>query len=221
MKKIITGSFFLFLCGSLAAQTVSFSIQGTLKEQGKGKYIYLYSTNGQQVFSKYPIQGNAFKITGKAELEGEFYKTAVLFIDERGDISAQEVKSKLDQGIWRPGMTPQLRTVVLEDMVLEIPEPDKLNELQIVSGGILSRQSNEASTAVSGRNVKEFIEKYPDSPVSLHVLQPLIRLFGVAPARDELIGVYGEPKQLYGLLSDRLKNSKRGLALKKALDELN
>jgi hypothetical protein len=221
MKKIIAGSLLLFLYGSLAAQTVSFSIQGTLKEEGKAKYIYMYSTYGQQVFSKYPIQGNAFTITGKAELEGEFYKTAILFIDERGDISADEVKSKLDQQIWMPGRTPQLKIVVLEDMELEIPSSDRLNELQIVSGGILSRQYGEAGTAASQRKTKEFIEKHADSPVSLYILQPLIKLFDIIPERDHLINLYGEPKQLYALLSDRLKNSKQGMALKKAIDELD
>lgn len=210
---------FLLLPFASIAQTVQFNVKGTVNNHEKPNYAYLVNSGGRQLFMMTPIVNGAFQFKGSADLEGEFLKYAYLILDERANITAEEANSKLKQRVWNVRETPSLISFVLEDITFEIEAPEKVNSAKVVEGGFMTKQSKEYGQAIRDKDQITFIKKYPDSPIGLYGLQVLLRFFEL-PDKDKSEGTWGDPREMYGLLSERLKGSKQGIALKKKLDEI-
>jgi len=220
MLAIVLSSF------RLSAQTVSFNIQGTLKNTETAKFAYV-STLSQQIpisspkiFTVAPIVNGSFQLNGKLDLEGKPYQNACLFIDERGNISKEELASKFKELIWVTGRDSNLKEIIIEDMKIEVEERDKMNHSKIRNGGILTKQLEEKNLAIrqGNRKLLDFIKTHSDSPVSFVAVQENTSIFD-SSRRDRYESRYGLPSELFMLLSERLKNSKAGLALKQEIDE--
>jgi hypothetical protein len=225
MKAFIT-LVILNISLSLSAQTISFSVRGTVKDTKDAKFAYM-STLSQQipissdkVFIVSPIVNGEFQLTGKFDLEGKPLQYACVFVDERGDISKEELKLKFKELIWVTGRDNNLRKIILENLRLEIEQRDQMKASKIVSGGGMTKQLDEHNQAFRAKNRKliGFISKYPNSPVSLVVLEEYTAFF-YPPDKEKYKGWFGLPSELYTLLSAKLKNSKEGQDLKKKIEQ--
>ena len=113
------------------AQNVKFNIEGRIEDTKNAKYAYL-STLSQQIpissdkiFMITPIVDGKFGFQGVFDLDGKAYQQACVFVDERGNISKEELLSKFRQSVWLIGREENLRGIILEDLTLGIEEPGK------------------------------------------------------------------------------------------------
>lgn len=225
MKKI---SLLIILCYPflIFAQVTNFKISGKIKEANIAKFAYLSTLSHQipisstKIFMVSAIVNNKFEFNGTIDLEGKDYQNACVFVDERGNISKEELESKFRQLIWVVGREYGLRGIILENLDLEAESPDKMSASVIVHGGILSQQEDEKSVAYASKNKKmlTFIAKYPDSPVSFNVVSEISQPVSIS-TRYRFIESWGSPLELYNALSERLKNSQRGQELKRVIDQ--
>ncbi|MBB2147616.1 hypothetical protein [Pedobacter gandavensis] len=225
MKRVVL--LFLLFPFSSMAQTIKFTVQGTVENPKGAKFAYL-TTKSQQVpvssdkiFLVVPVVDGKFEIKGSFDLVGKDMQYASLLLDERGDISQEEVNSKFNQFIWVTGREKFMRRMILEDVKFEVLERDELKNGKIVSGGKLTKELRELENAnkAADRSTLDFIRNHPDSPVSFEAVGNVTSLYN--PKKKEYFeGIWGSPKEMYDLLSPKLKNSKKGQALKKKVDAL-
>jgi hypothetical protein len=220
MRKLII-CFALLFVGSLHAQTIKFTIEGVVQNPKNAKFAYLVSNapvaGKPDLFLVRTMEGNHFKLSATSNLEGALLREGFIFIDERGDITLAEVKAKIKQRVWFVGGSANLKKLFLEDVKLDIENPYNLEPAKIVSGGIYLQQSQDALKAFGERKLLDFIKENADSPVALmEVSRSLgyIRLSKLVAAPN-----FGSPVEMYGALSNRLKQTKEGKAIKKRLDE--
>jgi hypothetical protein len=225
MKGFITLSI-LSISLSLSAQTIKFNVHGTVKITKNAKYAYL-STLSQQIpisspkiFIVAPIVNGHFQLSGKFDLEGKILQYGCVFLDERGDITKEELQLKFKELVWVTGRDSHLRKIILENLGLEIEQRDQMIASKIISGGIMTKQLDEQTQAIKAGNRKfiEYIKKYPDSPVSLAAVMENNSVF-YPPKKEKHESWYGLPLESYLLLSPRLKHSKEGVQLKKDIDQ--
>ena len=211
--------FCLLLCLPFlsSAQTVHYNITGTIKNPENAKYAYLI-IRGKKAFAE-PIVDGKFSFKDTIALGPGFYRGGYLLLDNRGNITAEEVDSKLRQQVWRMGVTPNLRNIALEETQFAIETADKLLDATIVRGGELTRQMAEFSEFRKERNFKGFVLKYPDSPVSISFISSIPRSFGLPMELEEIERRFGSPRELFPLLSERLRTSEKGMEVKRVIDE--
>ncbi|NQX41423.1 hypothetical protein SAMN05421820_10733 [Pedobacter steynii] len=217
--KISAGLFFLFMPVLLNAQSVHFNIQGTVKNLGDAKYAYLATPHDGKIFIKAPIVNNVFSFIGTDSLD-RLYSPTCIFIDEKDNITKDELKSKIDQGVWILGREGRLKRIILEDLKFSIEDQEKMNAAEIISGGVMTKQFEEKTLCVRAKNrsLITFIKKYPDSPVSLIAVQEVAKFWELS-IKDRVENMWGSPMELYALLSKELKASKQGIAVKERIDE--
>jgi hypothetical protein len=219
MRKLII-CFALLFVGALQAQTIRFTIEGVVQNPKNAKFAYLVSdapVEGKPgLFLIRPMEGNHFQLSATANLEGALLREGFIFVDERGDITLAEVKSKIKQKVWFVGGSANLKKLFLEDVKLDIENPYNLEAAKIISGGIYLRQTDDASKALRARNLLAFVKQNADSPVALAEVGKVMTFFRMP--NFSLGPDFGSPAELYGALSGRLKNSKEGIAIKKKID---
>ncbi|MET3115608.1 hypothetical protein AAKU52_003358 [Pedobacter sp. CG_S7] len=225
MKGLITLTI-LLISFSLSAQSVKFNLQGSVKDTKNAKFAFI-STLSQQVtisspkiFMVTPIVNGKFQFNDTFDLEGKQYQNACVFVDERGNISKEELAFKFKQLVWVTGRENHLRRIILENIKLDIEQRDQMITSKIVSGGTLTKQLDENNQAVRDKNRKllEFIKKYPDSPVSLIAVKDNNSIFDPSN-KEKYESNYGLPSELFILLSERLRKSKEGLKLIKEINK--
>ncbi len=141
-------------------------------------------------------------------------------MEERGNIAKEEALSKFRNLIWVRGARRNEKLIVLEDLTLSIDGYGKTKDAKITEKDILTKQSDEAREAIKARNRKmiDFVKKYADSPIAFYQVKEVTSLFDVA-LKDRIQSMWGSPLELFNELSPRLKNSKKGLELKKSIDD--
>jgi hypothetical protein len=204
----------------LNAQVVNYDIQGVIKNSQKAKYAYLLGVSRQDTYKITPIIDGKFSFIDTVDLKGvSFYRTAYLVLSDRANITREEVNSQVNQSIGRSNQSPPiLKKVVLEQTKLEIESPDKLNLAKVTSGGLLTIELEELEA--SKKNLKAFISKHPDSPLSISAVRNLYYSFRVPMEISVLEERMGSPKDLFSMLSERWRLSKEGVELKKNIDEI-
>lgn len=223
MRKLIFYFAMLFV-GSLQAQTIKFTVEGLVQKPKNAKFAYLVSetpvAGKPDLFLVRPMEGNQFKIPATCSLEGGLLRKGFIFLDERGDITLNEVKSKIKQKVWYVSGSANLKSLYLENIKLDIENPFNLQPAKIVSGGIYLQQSIDAMQAFREKKFLDFIKKNADSPIALMELSNLMPIY-YGLSRSSGMGFdFGSPVELYGALSKRLKESKDGLAIKRKIDEM-
>lgn len=224
--KIIINFILAFSPLFLFAQTISFDINGVVNDTNHVKYAYLTTLSQQipissdKIFMSTPIIDGKFNFKGVFDLNGKDYQHACIFLDDRGNISKEEVKSKFKQLIWVAGREKNMRIIILENIDIKIAQKDQVINSEIISGGFFTIQKDKESIAVrnGNREMIEFIKKYSDSPVALEAVESITNLT-IDSNKDKLESMLGTPSELYNLLSVKLRTSKRGLVLKKKIDE--
>jgi hypothetical protein len=203
--------FLLLLCLPFfsLAQIVHYNITGTIKNSEDAKYAYLI-IRGKKAFVE-PVVNGKFSFKDTIALGPGFYRGGYLLLDTRGNITAEEVDSKLKQQVWRMGVTPNLRNIALEETQFAIEAADKLLDATIVKGGELTRQMKELGEFRKEGNFKAFVLKYPDSPVSISFISSIPRSFGIPMELEEIEQRFGSPRELFPLLSERLRTSEKAL----------
>jgi hypothetical protein len=199
------------------AQVIPFTINGTVKNAGTAKYAYLGLMTAPRRLLMVPIQNGKFSFSDKVDLKGEFYDGAFLFIDSRNNITMEELSSKLTQRIWLPNRA-NLRSIILEDIDLEIEDKDNAGLSKVTKGGILTKIQDEGSESIRSKSVIEFVQKYADSPISLNMIKLWVKLYNL-PIRSRVEALY-PVKKLYPLLSARLQATPQGKQLKEKVDQL-
>ncbi|WP_412467235.1 hypothetical protein [Pedobacter sp. KLB.chiD] len=219
--KILVFLAMLFWSTGLFAQWFTFEVKGHIDDAEKAKYAYLYSAGNRNIFLKVPLVGGNFKFSSTANLDGSLLRWAVIFVETRDNVTAAEVKKNLDSKTWRLGGTPKIKSIILENVDLDITKGSQINYAKIAGGGTFNKQLEELGSNgnVDKINLFDFIRKYPNSPVSLLKLQGLVNFLKVLPAAkfEQIYG--GSPQQMYAMLSDRLKQSKEGKLIKTKIDE--
>lgn len=206
------------------AKTIEYKIQGNVKDMTHARFAYLSTLSqnrtisSSKIFMVEPIINGEFSFNGSFDLEDKDFQDACVFIDERGNISKEELTSKFEQLIWVTGRDNNLRSIILEDLKLDIEDLNKVKISKVVSEGLLTKQSDEASKAVRAKNRKllGFVKKHPDSPISFREVGEVTSLFELS-RKERYESLWGSPIELYAVLSKRLQNSKRGIALKKEI----
>ncbi|WP_158797885.1 hypothetical protein [Pedobacter sp. L105] len=225
MKYFIT-LLFVFNTLILIAQPIKFNIQGEIKNTAHAKFAYLTTLSQQttisspKIFIVSPIINGEFSFKGTFNLEQNDYQQACVFVDERSNISKEEIASKFKELIWVTGREGNLRMIVLEDLTLKIEGQDQMKVSEITAGGKLTKQLDELHLAfVKGdKEFLVFIKKYPDSPISFDGVKSLTNM-AQASNKDKIESRWGSPVEQYELLSNRLKKSGKGIILKKQIDE--
>ncbi|AOM80116.1 DUF4369 domain-containing protein [Pedobacter steynii] len=206
------------------AQSIKFTIQGSLKDTKKAKFAYLTTLSHQVPISSdkllmvTPIKDGKFNFRGTFELDNNTYQHAAVFIEERGNISKEELISKFGQLILITDREKNFKHIILEDIDLVIAEPDQMKTSRIASGGKQTRILYEWFAALRSKNGKllDFVRKFPDAQMSLDAVAEASS--GISPLnQDKLEAAFGSPKELYTLLSERLKKSEKGMALRKKI----
>jgi hypothetical protein len=206
------------------AQTIKFHIKGNVEDTSGRKFAYLTTlsqrvpVSSDKVHIMSPVDQGTFEFEGEFDLRGKDYQYANIFILDRSNISKEEVASKFKNLIWVSGRDSNLVEIVLEDMMLQINKPNLIKNAQINSGGKYTNQLREKDVAMETGNkaLLKFLKKYPDSPVSFEQVESIISTYLTVDEtrRQRLQSVWGSAQELYSLLSNRLKNSKRGISLK-------
>ena len=207
---------FLLLPSFVTAQTINYKIEGKIKNPENSKYAYLI-IRGKKPIVK-PIINGEFIFKDTIDLGLGFYKGGYLLLENRGNITSEEVSSKLKQGIWKLGVTSNLKNIALEDIKLDI-EGSNIIDAAIIEGGELTRQMDELNQERKINNFKAFIIKYPDSPVSISFISSILYSFGIPMELAELERRHGSPRELFPLLSEKLRMSKKGIEVKRSIDE--
>lgn len=224
MKRIIPILLFLFPL-SLSAQLIRFKIEGTVKNITHAKFAYLSSfyqqvtVSSPKIFMVSPIVNGKFTFSNTFDLEGKDFQHACVIVDERGNISKEELASRFKQQSWVAGREKFIRIVLLENLKLDIPERDQTRTAAVVTGGRLTKQLDEMGLAMREGNKKlvSFVKKYPDSPVTLYAVEQCSDTRGYN--QEKLLNAWGSPSELYNPLSERLKKTPRGIALKKDIEQ--
>lgn len=199
-------------------QYVEYKIEGRILKPDSLKFAYLVSTGTTDVFLSVPLKNGGFKFLGKAELGGKLIRYGYIFLDKRADVTLQEVKSKMKQRVWTLGLTPTLRSVVLENLSLKIENNNLVSKSVITQGGQLTAELDERAGYMKERDYIGFIKKYPDSPNSLGLLQGVVRFMGL-PMNGGIESAFGaSAPEMYEALSDRLKKTNEAKELKKKID---
>lgn len=220
MRKLII-CFALLFVGSLHAQTIKFTIEGVVQNPKNAKFAYLVSNSTvagkPDLFLVKPMDGNHFQLSATSDLEGKLLRDGFIFIDERGDITLSEVKLNLKQKVWFVGGSANLKKIFLEDVKLNIENPYNLEPAKIISGGNYLQQTKAASKALRDKTLLAFVKQNSDSPIALMEVGNIITFTRVS---NFVFGPnFGSPAELYGALSNRLKQSAEGKAIKKKLNE--
>lgn len=218
MKNLLT-LVILLSALNLFAQKLPFEINGTIKAYGNSKFAYLYSKGEKDLFLRVPLVNGKFNFKGETDLDGELVKFGLLFVDARNNVTAGEVETKLKKGTWIPEGTAAIERLILEDITLEITESGQINYPKIVGGGVLNKQLKECTDTDPAKKVKllDFVKKYPDSPVGVLQMQSAVRFLKI-PQFNGFDKVFGSSREIYASFSDRLKQTRQVITLKKDID---
>ncbi|MGN8056047.1 hypothetical protein ACTJKN_07235 [Pedobacter sp. 22163] len=219
--KYIKILFLLLLPIVTCSQVMNYHIKTVLGTNVKAKYAYLAmpknlsSTQDTGKFLIVPINDGIAEFKGTVDLGDDILKTAYIFVDDRANITMPETISKVKEGIW----SAKARHIVVEDLTLEIKNKDSLASAGITKGGKLTKEMEEYYKMLDNDQEIGFLKKYPDSPMSLFQLQYVVLMYEL-PLRSQLEAQGRDPRVYYQLLSERLRSTKQGVALKKRMDRL-
>ncbi|MBC6111166.1 hypothetical protein ACFOG5_18995 [Pedobacter fastidiosus] len=208
---------------SLNAQVINFNVQGTVQKIQKAKFVYLVSLNEVKgkpdLFMISPLVNGQFQVSGKSNLDGALLRYGFLFLDERGDISLEDVKLNIKSNKWFVGGTACLKSIILENVKLEFENPFNISNSKILDGGFYLKQYEEVMLTWKNRDLPEFVKKYPDSPFSLIEIERLYNM-STSPIGGKMgVAQFGSPKDLFAALSPRMKKTKQGIELKRKMDQ--
>jgi len=225
MKK---GLFYvlIFFAYTVHAQTIKFNIKGTIANTDSIKYAYLTTLSQQipissdKIFMVVPVVDGKFEFKGDFDLKGEDFQFANVFVEERGNITKEEALSKFRRLIWVTGVRKNTRVIILEDLTLSINAYGETKEAIISEGGVLTKQIDERTKAAQAgnREMIQFVKRHPNSKISFYEVEEVTSMYNSAH-KDRYNSIWGSPSELFNELSAELKNSKRGIALKKRIDE--
>jgi hypothetical protein len=214
----------LLLSLNLSAQTISYNVSGGVKNPGKAKFVYLTTLqqiirqSDDRIFMVQPITDKNFEFKGTYDLKGKDYQPAFIFVDQRGNISLEELKSKLRNIVIVAEAENNFRLLMLENLKLSINNDVEVKTSTVTEGGKLTKQVDERNQAMrqgAGKLVN-FVSAHAGSLVALAAVEEVAD--GVnASNKDKLGAIWGTPMQLYNQLSPALKSSKRGIAVKKKI----
>lgn len=220
MKKLIYCLALLF-AGSLHAQTIKFTVEGVVQNPKSAKFAYLVSdapvAGKADLFLVRPMEGNHFQLSATANLEGKLLRQGFIFVDERGDITLAEVKTKIKQKVWFVGGSANLKAIFLEDVKLDIENLYNLAPAKIIDGGIYLQRTQDARQALRDKKLLAFVKQNADSPVALIEVGNLVRYVNMPALFKEFD--FSSPAELYGALSSRLQLTDEGKAIKKEIDK--
>lgn len=225
MKK---GLFYvlIFFAYAVHAQTIKFTIKGTIANTDSIKYAYLTTLSQQipissdKIFMVVPVVNGKFEFKGDFDLKGEDFQFANVFVEERGNITKEEALSKFRRLIWVNGKRSNAKIVILEDLTLSINAYGETKEAIIIEGGVLTKQVDERTKAIieGNREMIQFVKRHPNSSMSFYAVKEVLSWYDAAH-KDKIESAWGAPSELFNALSAELKNSKKGIALKKRIDE--
>ena len=219
--KYIKILFLLLLPIVTCGQVMKYHIKTVLAPNVKAKYAYLAmpknlsSTEDPGKFLTVPVKDGAAEFRGTFDLGDDIIKTAYIFVDDRANITLPETISKVREGIW----SAKARHIVVEDVTLEINSKDSVGSAHITKDGKLTKEMEEYYQMLDNGKEIGFFKKYPDSPMSLFQLQYVVLMYEL-PLRSGLEAQGRDPRVYYQLLSERLRSTQQGVALKKRMDLL-
>lgn len=209
----------------LAQEEREYEIKGVLTNT-EGSCAYFVNLRTDSIFQAIPIVNRQFIYKAKSTFSKQdiaydgFTKYVYLFIDKRSNITVEELRSKIKNQLWVPNRDSNIKTVIMENITLEIADINHLSEAKITDGGKLTRLLDEhRQQAQHDKREESFIQTYPDSPLSLFAVETILRYYRILDrARAEQ--KFGNIEQMYNNLSDRLKQTELGIEIKKGIDKL-
>ena len=224
MKKQLLIIFLLVYSLGLSAQTIKFDISGNIVKTDSTKFVYLTTIqqiikdSDDQIFMVQPITDGNFAFKGTFDLKGKDYQPAFLFIDQRGNVTKEELTSKLRNAVLVAEGENNFRLVMMEELHLRINSDQEVKTSIVTQGGLLTKQVDERNRAMRQGNGKllDFVKSHAGSLVALAVVEEMADGIN-ADNQDRLGAIFGTPMQLYNQLSPVLKSSKRGVAVRKKI----
>ena len=225
MKKGLFYVLMFFSC-TVHAQTIKFNIKGTIANTDSIIYAYLTTLSqiipisSDKIFMVVPVVNGKFEFKGDFDLKGEDFQFANVFVEERGNITKEEALSKFRRLIWVTGVRKNARVIILEDLTLSISAYGETKKAIISEGGILTKQIDESTkaTQAGNREMIQFVKRHPSSKIAFYAVKEVTSSYNSAN-KDRYNSIWGSPSELFNELSAELKNSKKGIALKKRIDE--
>ena len=207
----------------LKAQIKKFTIKGIVADTAGARYAYVTSLirrtalSSDQYFQGARIINGKFEISGTVDLKGKPNQYGMVIIHRRGNISKKEIESKFEHFVW-PGLgATGYRDLVLEDMVLSIASVAQVKNAKVIEGGAFTAIDDAYRNAYADgmKGLVAVMRAHPDDLASLNMVSNNADGFSY---RDTIKTYWGTPATLFNLLSERLKNSKEGKALKLRID---
>jgi hypothetical protein len=200
------------------AQGVNYHIYGSVNTEKKTVYAYLITEGDTAKLTKSTVNNNHFDFKGAAFREDNLIVYGILFFDEKDDIDIKKYQMLVKNKIWTPGLDEAFKYVVLEDVELIVNSTKEVKDAEIIKG-TYNLQSLDFKKALSEKKtLTACVKKYASSPYSLSYLQGLVRFYQLPD--NDFDQVFGNIKEMFGSLDEKLRLSKQGQALQKVIDNL-
>lgn len=204
---------------SVCGQVLPFKINGVVENSKGVKYAYLTTLSQQipisseKIFIKAPIIDGKFEFNGSFDLESKDFQFANIFLEQRGNITKEEVALKFKNLIWISGRENFLFKVVLENFSFFTKSPEDIFSATITKEGGLNKDFMAYRIAVKAGRAPliNFIKSHKTSPISLIALQSLSFMGDAIDKPGESI------EELFYSLSSKIMNSSDGKSMKKIL----
>lgn len=221
--RILGSLFIIMICIAplcVSGQVIKFKINGVVQNLKDAKYAYLTTLSQQvtiasdKVFIKVPIVDGKFEFNGSFDLEGRDIQFANIFLDERGNITKEEVASKFKNLIWVSGRENFLFKAILENFSFFTKSREDIFASDVTKEGTINKDFIAYHTAIkAGRQqLISFIKSHITSPISLLALQS-ISFMGDASSKPG-----DSMTELFNNLSPKVKNSSDGKLMKEKLN---
>jgi hypothetical protein len=217
--KIFFAILVSFISFTVSGQVIKFKINGVVQNSKEAKYAYLTTLSQQipissdRIFIKIPIVDGKFEFNGTFDLEGRNFQFANIFLDERGNITQEEVALKFKNLIWVSGRESFLFKIVLENFSFFTKSRNDIFTANITKDGVLNKDfiAYRAAIKEGKKPLIQFTKSHTTSPISLLALQSISFMGDAADKPGESIG------ELFYTLSPKITNSLDGKSMKKTL----
>ncbi len=190
--KLLLLIFLLFTIQSLRAQTLYCEITGSFTNKTIYRYAYLYDSKLNTTVIT-PIINNRFNFKIQ---KPETYINLQLFFenDSTKNYNYYKGQAKTNRNYGR--------TIAVEDAILEFD--GEVNRVKVLEGK-LNEIVEELQIAMKTNKLIEFIDKHPDSNLSLSIVKSFFKLNNM----EQIVDKY-DCKMLFNKLSEEIRNSPEG-----------
>lgn len=205
-KILLSACFFIIISNCFAQnKIIAFKLEGQLDAHLNSEYAYLYFIESKRLL-KTRIQNRQFNFLGTDTLGKKELSFGELFLSNDSSDRYIPLREIVQKNINRG-----YRSFVIEDRPVKIFISGDIRNAKIESGKLNNDFDEMRKTVAEGR-YKEYVEKNPDSPFSLLLINALAPLTKKFPFNLSV-----DCQALFDKLSNRLKKSAYGIEVQQKI----